>query len=286
MVSISLGIIGSHTMCQIMRPKNKITMKSYITRLLFLVAIICILSISINTAVGLTITKGTIPANTHNAFFGDPITYTYKVTNNDGVILHDVAINDDKFGQITVGILGVGSSSTKTVSHTISESDFPGPLKNNALATGKRPDESQVISSIVSYSISLTIDGALTVSVFPDNASRSIGETVNYTIYVKSTYPVKLTNLTIIDSIYHPSAIALPITLNRTSLAPNQTAFGTVSYIVVQEDIRGPSLGIPGYGSATVTDTANAIARLPWWNRTNPDDQLAVGRSFITINVD
>jgi len=90
MVSISLGMIGSHTLCQIMRPKNKITTKSHTMKLLFLVAIISILSISINTAAGLTITKGTIPTGLHLANFQDIITYTYKITNNDGVVLHDV----------------------------------------------------------------------------------------------------------------------------------------------------------------------------------------------------
>ena len=205
MVSISVGMIGSHTLCQIMHPKNKITTKSHTMKLLFLVAIICILSISINTAAGLTITKVTDPVNVHNAVFGDIITYNYKITNNDGVALHDVVLNDDKFGPIAVGTIGAGLFSTKTITHTIVEGDFPGPLKNNAFATGKKPDNSSVSSSVVSYSISLTIEGSLIVSVYPDNASRAIGETVTYTIYVKSTYPVKLTNLSINDSIYHPS---------------------------------------------------------------------------------
>ena len=54
-------------------------------------------------------------------------------------------------------------------------------------------------------------------------------------------------------------------------------AIGTVSYTVVQEDILGPPLGIEGAGSAKVTDTAHAIARLPWWNPANPDVELAEG---------
>ena len=139
MVSTYFGMTGSHNVCQIMHPKNKIIMQSYKMKLLFLVAIICILSISINTAAGLTLAKTTIPAGVHNAFFGDIITYNYKVTNNDGVILHDVVINDDKMGQIAVGTLGISGVSNHPITHTINESDFPGPLKNTALATGKDP---------------------------------------------------------------------------------------------------------------------------------------------------
>ena len=286
MVSRSLGMIGSHTLCQIMRPKNKITTKSHTMKLLFLVAIISILSISINTAAGLTITKGTIPAGLHLASFEDLITYTYKITNNDGVVLHDVVLNDDKFGSIAVGTLGVGAVWNHPITHTIGESDFPGPLKNKAWATGKKPDESVVTSPDVTYSVSLTIDGTLKVTVAPDTASRQIGETVNYTIYVKNTYPVKLTNLNINDSIYHPSAIALPITLDKTSLNPNEVASGTVSYTVVQEDILGPPRGTSGFGSPKVANTASSNARLPWWDPVNPDDQLAAGSSTNLIDID
>ena len=283
MVSLSIRMIGSRTTCPIMHPKNKIIMRSHTIKLLLSLAIIYILFISVNTAMGLTITN---TGNTRFAFFGDTINYDYKIVNNDGVDLHDVVFNDDNFGSIAIGDLKNGTSWTHSLNHTIDEGDMPGPLRNKALATGKKPDESVVSSPVASWYVSLTINGSMTVSILPDNGSRKIGEKVTYSVSVRNNYPVTLTNLSITDAIYHPSAAALPITLNRTRLAPNQTAFGTVSYTIVQEDIRGPPLGITGYGSAKVTDTASAIARLPWWNPTNPDDQLAVGRSFITINVD
>jgi hypothetical protein len=258
-------------------------MKSHTVKLLFFLAIIYVLFISVNTAMGLTITK---TGNTQFAFFGDIINYDYKIVNNDGVNLHDVVFNDDHFGSIAIGDLSNGASWTHSLNHRIDEGDMPGPLANKASATGKKPDGSVVSSSVASWHVSLSINGSLMVSIATDNGSRKIGEKVTYSVSVKNKYPVTLTNLNITDAIYHPSAAALPITLNRTSLAPNQTAFGTVSYTIVQDDIRGPPLGITGYGSAKVTDTASAIARFPWWNPTNPDDQLAVGGSSITINVD
>ena len=157
----------------------------------------------------------------------------------------------------------------------IDEGDMPGPLTNKAFATGKKPDGSVVSSPVASWHVSLAINGSLTVSIAPDSGSRKIGEKVTYRVSIRNKYPVTLTNLSITDAIYHPSAAALPITLNRTSLAPNQTAFGTVSYTIVQEDILGPPLGISGYGSAKLTDTASSKARLPWWNPANPDDQIS-----------
>jgi hypothetical protein len=282
-VILSLSMIGLGKVCQFTHQKNKIIMKSQTMKLLSFVAIIYILFISANTAVGLTITK---TGNTQFAFFGDIINYDYKIVNNDGVDLHDVVFNDDHFGSIAIGALSKGASWTHSLSHTIDKDDMPGPLTNKAFATGKKPDGSVVSSPVASWHVSLAINGSLTMSIAPDSGSRKIGEKVTYSVSVRNAYPVALTNLSITDAIYHPSAIALPITINRTILAPNQTAFGTVSYTIVKEDIQGPPLGIAGYGSAKVTDTAKAIARLPWWNLTNPDDQLAVDESFITIDVD
>ena len=104
--------------------------------------------------------------------------------------------------------------------------------------------------------------------------------------FVRNSYPVTLTHLNTTDAIYHPSAIDLPITLDKTSLIPDETASGTVSYTVVQEDILGPPLGISGFGSAKVTDTASSNARLPWWDPANPGDQLAAGATSNLIDID
>ena len=252
-------------------------------KLLFLVAIIHILFISTNTAVGLTLTK---TGNTQVAHFGDMINYDYVLKNDNGVNLHDVVFFDDQFGSIAIGDLNNGITWTHSINHTVNESDMPGPLRNKAWATGKKPDESVVSSPVVFWTVSLAIAGILAVDMAPDKGSRPIGGTVTFNISVTNTYPVTLNNLSIADAIYHPSAIALPITLDRTSLAPNQVAYGTVSYIVVKEDIQGPPLGIAGSGDAKVTNTVNAIARFPWWSPANPKVQFASGRSLSTINVD
>ena len=199
------------------------------------------------------------------------------MTNDNGVDLHDVVFNDDRLGSISIGNLIAGAIWTQTISHTINLSDMPGPLVNNAWATGKKPDDSVVTSPTVQRTVIVGISGSLIVTVTPRWASRQIGETGIFDITVTSTYPVSLNNLTITDAVYHPSAIALPITLDKTSLAPYEVARGTVSYTVVQEDIRGPPLGIVGAGNAQVTDTAHSTARLPWWNSGNPDAELAEG---------
>ena len=283
MVSLSIRMIGSRTVCQFMHPKNRIIMKSHIMNLQFLVAIILILFISTNAVAGLNLTKN---GSTQNSRFGNMISYDYALINDDGVDLHDVVFTDDRLGSIAIGNLGAGTTWTHSISHRINESDMPGPLRNKAWATGKKPDESVVSSPVVFWTVSLAISGILAVDMAPDKGSRPIGGTVTYNVSVTNSYPVTLNNLSITDAIYHPSAIALPVTLDRTRLAPNQTAYGTVSYTVVQEDIQGPPLGIAGSGNAKVTNTVNATARFPWWSPANPKVRLAAGRSISTINVD
>ena len=54
---------------------------------------------------GLTLTK---TGNKQSAKYGDTVIYTYELTNDDGVDLHDVAFTDDHFGSIAVGNLASG----------------------------------------------------------------------------------------------------------------------------------------------------------------------------------
>ena len=65
-----------------------------------------------------------------------------------------------------------------SISHRINESDMPGRLRNKAWATGKKPDESVVNSSVVFWTVSLAISGILAVDLAPDKGSRPIGGTV------------------------------------------------------------------------------------------------------------
>jgi hypothetical protein len=283
MVSLSMRMIGSRTICPIIHPQNKVIIRSHIMNLQLLVGVILILFITTNTVAGLNLTEN---GSTESSRFGNTISYDYVLINDNGVDLHDVVFTDDRLGSIAIGNLNNGATWTHSINHTINESDMPGPLRNNAWATGKKPDKSVVSSPVVFWTVSLAISGILAVDMAPDKGSRPIGGKVTYNISVTNGYPVTLDNLSITDAIYHPSAIALPITLDRTRLVPNQTAYGTVSYTVVHEDIQGPPLGIAGSGNAKVTNTVNATARFPWWSPANPKVQLASGRSLSTINVD
>ena len=178
-------------------------MKSNTMKLLFLVAITHILFISTNPAAGLlNLTKN---ASTDYAYFGDIITYNYVLTNEEGVDLHDVVFTDDHLGSIAIGNIDSGKNWTHSIIHTINVSDMPGPLKNNAWATGKRPDEGVVTSPIATFYVGLNLAGSLYVDINPHVGSRAIGQTVTYTISVTNNYPVTIYNMSINNTLYHPS---------------------------------------------------------------------------------
>ena len=182
MISLSVGMIGLRTLCQFTHPRNKIIIKSHTAKLRLLVAIILVLFISTNAVVGLTLTK---TGSTQSSRFGNTINYNYKLVNDNGVNLHDVVFTDDRFGSIVIGNLANGANWTHTISHKINLSDMPGPLINNAWATGKKPDESVVSSPVVFWTVSLTISGSLVVYIEPLWASRPIGGTNTYTLQLR-----------------------------------------------------------------------------------------------------
>jgi len=199
-----MDLIGSPTLDKFTHPKNKIIIQSYIKKLRLLLAILLILLISTNAVMGLTLTK---TGNRQSAHFGDTVIYNYELKNDEGVDLHDVVFTDDHFGSIAVGNLANNAIWPKTISHVINASDMPGPLRNNAWATGKKPDNSVVTSPVVFWTVSLTILGSLVVDIQPQWAARPIGGTDTWTVTVTNGYHVTVSNLTIIDEVYHHSAI-------------------------------------------------------------------------------
>ncbi|MDD1761285.1 MAG: hypothetical protein LUQ59_03550, partial [Methanothrix sp.] len=69
---------------------------------------------------------------------GETVTYAYTVKNTGTVTINSLALEDDKLGAITLNTttLAPGATATGTATHTVVETDLPGPLTNNVTATG------------------------------------------------------------------------------------------------------------------------------------------------------
>ena len=253
-------------------------MNTRIKKLLLLVLIIHLLFISIDAAMALTVTK---TGSTISAQFGDTVVYDYKVTNNDGVNLTNVVFIDDRLGSISIGNLSAGGTWTHSISHKINVTDMPGPLVNNAWATGRKPDGADVTAPKKKWDISLGIGGSLLVTKMPDLVYVPMGGTVNYTIVVINPFSFDVNNITVDDVIEHPIKYFHfgPPQSNQFG-SPGQTASGIVSYTAVQEDILGPA----DFHTPTIRNTAFANGYPPWASPSNPR-QTVSGVYALTIGI-
>ena len=249
--------------------KAKSEIKEMVAKLFIILIILFISSIYISGVSALQIAK---EGSTISASFGETIYYSYEITNDDGVDLHDVTLYDDKLGDISVGDLAAGDTWNTTINHLIVESDMPGPLKNVAWATGIRTDGNLTRSNNASWEVGLGFEGLLSVSKSADAIWGYIDKSINYTIIVKNPNSFALKNLTVEDLIYHPFVIRVKVEMNRTELLPGEVAMGKATYIVDQLDIMGPPQTGPRQSPAIITDYANALGYPPW---SDPDDPYA-----------
>jgi len=198
-------------------------------------------------------------ANVNTANIGDIITYTYTVTNTGDVTLTGITVIDNVFGSITLGTttLASGASTTGTATHTVVEGDLPGPIVNNATATGTPPIGSDVTDTD-NETVSLTYYSCIDIEKTANVTTASIGQTITYTYTVTNCGDVTLTGITVTDNKLGT------ITLGKTTLSPDGSTTGTKTYTVVEGDLPGPivntatATGTPPVGGA-VTDTVHVL---------------------------
>ena len=87
---------------------------------------------------------------------GEPIIYTYEVTNIGDVTLTSVTVSDDRLGAIVLSqtVLAPGASASGQAAYTPADADRPGPLVNSVVAIGQPPAGNAVAAS-ASVAVSL-----------------------------------------------------------------------------------------------------------------------------------
>lgn len=189
-------------------------------------------SVNLTYQSSLALTKA---ASSDTAAVGETITYEYSITNNGSVTINDLTLTDDKLGAITLGTdtLAPGASTTGSASYTVLETDLPGPLVNNATASGT-DSQNGAVTTTATESVELTYTSSMEVTKTPSGNTANVGETVTYSYTVRNTGTVTINSLSITDDKLGA------VTLNQTSLAPGQTAIGTATHTVVEADLPGP----------------------------------------------
>jgi len=220
-------------------------------------------------------------ANVNTANIGDTITYTYTVTNTGDVILTWITVMDDVLGSITLGTttLSPGQTTQGTATHTVVEGDLPGPIVNNATATGTPPVGSNVTNTDTE-TVSLNYTACIHIVKQANVHTASVGQTITYTYNVTNCGSVTLTGVTVVDDILGS------ISLGTTTLAPGGSTTGTATYTVVNVDLPGPivniatATGTPPTGG-TVTDTDTETVTITYTAYINIDKQANVATATI-----
>lgn len=218
-------------------------------------------SIALTYTSGLAVTK---KASSTTAKVGDVVTYQFSVTNNGTVTINGLALNDDKLGVVTLdkASLPPGETATGSATHTINETDLPGPLTNVATATGT-DSQGVAVTGQATATVQLTYTATLQLTKTPSTTTANVGDTVTYQFQVKNTGSVTINALALNDD-----KLGV-VTLDRDSLMPGESANGTATHLVVEADLPGPltnvatATGTDRLG-ATVTATATATVRLTY----------------------
>ena len=195
---------------------------------------------------------------------GDPVTWTVTVKNTGNVTLTNVTVTDALSGATIVTPCGFSSpiatlapsaSVSCDVSYSVTQANVDaGSVTNTASASGKPPVGANVTDSD-SNTLTIASGAALDVTkTLKTGTPAKAGDAVTWTVTVKNTGNVTLTNVTVTDAlsgatIVTPCGFATPI----ATMAPAATVSCDVSYVVKQVDVDAGS----------VTNTASATGKPP-----------------------
>ncbi|WP_297093144.1 T9SS type A sorting domain-containing protein [uncultured Draconibacterium sp.] len=163
---------------------------------------------------------------------GDVINYTITVSNVGNVTLSNVVVTDTLTGLIQpIGTMAPGDIQTINTSYTITQADIDGGvLYNTAIIDATNPKSSSIenqdtekVTALQSPSVSITKTAS-------DTTYNSVADVITYSITVKNTGNVTLTDVEVVDAL-----IALDQTL--VSLAPGDSSVFTGDYAITQTDI-------------------------------------------------
>ena len=194
---------------------------------------------------------------------GDPVAWTVTVKNTGTVTLTDVTVSDSLTGAAFDTDCAFGSAITLTpdqsatcvVSYEVTQGDVDGgSVTNNASAIGTPPLGAPVHdadANTVPIGANPAIDVTKTLKA---GTPVQAGDPVTWTVTVKNTGNVTLTDVTVTDeragaTLVTPCGFASPI----ASLAPNASVSCDVSYAVKQADVDAGS----------VKNAATAVATSP-----------------------
>ena len=203
----------------------------------------------------LTVTKASNLATGETASLGQTITYTITVKNDGNLTVSNIELKDEVAGypeaDITANLdktsLAPGETATATFTHVVNEQDIlAGSVKNTATATGDNPSDDPTGDEPGTKedptdepNPHLTVTKASNVAT---GETASLGQTITYTITVKNDGNLTVSNIELKDEVAGYPEADITANLDKTSLAPGETATATFTHVVNEQDILAGSV--------------------------------------------
>ena len=204
---------------------------------------------------------------------GDVISYTIVVKNTGNVTLSNVVVSDAgaDAGSIlpaSIAVLVPNASATITAKHTLTQAEVDnGSYSNQATVSGNDPKGNVVVNPksddpntpAVDDATIITIaaNGSMSLTKVANNTGNKAGDVISYTIVVKNTGNVTLSNVVVSDAGADAGSI-LPASI--ASLAPNASATITAKHTLAQTEVDNGSYS--NQASVSANDTkGNVISK-------------------------
>jgi uncharacterized repeat protein (TIGR01451 family) len=232
-------------------------------------------------------TLSAIPSPTSFTVAGQPIGYSYTLTNTGDVTINSIAVSGTKTGTISclASTLAVGASTTCTSSYTTLPADLGANIPYSVTATGV-PAGGTLANASASGNITFTAQPSWTLSTIPSPTSfTAAGQAVAYGHTLTNTGNVTINSIALSGS--KTGTISCP----AVSLAVGGTVTCTSTYTTLSTDLGSnipysvTAVGVPTGGTLANAAASGSIAFIaqPSWTVSaipNPTSFAAAGVSI------
>jgi uncharacterized repeat protein (TIGR01451 family) len=221
--------------------------------------------VTANRSAALALAKSADPDTVAAA--GEPVRYSFVVTNTGNVTLTGVTVTEGAFSgsgtppavscpAVDAVVLAPGQAVTCTADYTVTQADLDaGRITNSATATGTPPGDLPPATTPPANAVVTAAGGAaltLVKSAEPATADGA-GRTVTYRFAVTNSGNRTLTSVAVRETAFTGTGTAPVIVCPSDTLAPGQAVTCTATYNLTQADADAGS----------VTNTAEATGKPP-----------------------